>query len=305
MTATAEQLKATATACRLKITWFGTTRALSHDQIKQAAESFDADQNMLSARKKLINTRTAAWRSVSKIKTHAVGFWKKWTTPYPEPGLRLIRKQDIEFFDATMQQYQNELHEAVKELEQNYFQIRNQAEEDLGSLFNAEDYPPSLQGQFGFTWEFPSVEPPIDLATIAPAIYENEVKKAQVKLQEAITLAEQAFISEFAQLVQHLQERLTTNGEKKVFRDSAINNMQEFFGRFKKLNINSNADLDKLVQDACVLMEGITPKMLRKSEELKADIAKNLNQVSQQLEGMIIKAPRRKLIMPQDQEVAA
>ena len=45
-------------------------------------------------------------------------------------------------------------------------------------------------------------------------------------------LAEQAFVSEFAKLVSHLAERLSgSDGERKVFRDSAVTNLTEFFER--------------------------------------------------------------------------
>jgi hypothetical protein len=30
----------------------------------------------------------------------------------------------------------------------------------LGDLYNEADYPASLDGLFGMTWDFPSVEPP-------------------------------------------------------------------------------------------------------------------------------------------------
>jgi hypothetical protein len=40
------------------------------------------------------------------------------------------------------------------------------------------------------------------------------------------------------------------DGQPKVFRDSAVENLREFFGRFRRLNIRSSPDLDELVQQA-------------------------------------------------------
>ena len=48
-------------------------------------------------------------------------------------------------------------------------------------------------------------------------------------------LAEETFTAELAKLVSHLTERLSgqDDGKPKVFRDSMIENLTEFFGRFR------------------------------------------------------------------------
>ena len=79
------------------------------------------------------------------------------------------------------------------------------------------------------------MEPPSYLMQVNPAIYQQEQERVARKFEEAVQLAEQAVISELARLVSHLTERLTTgpDNEKKVFRDSAIANLTEFFARFR------------------------------------------------------------------------
>ena len=65
-------------------------------------------------------------------------------------------------------------------------------------------------------------------------------------------MAEEAFLAEFGRLVAHLTERITgagDDGTAKVFRDSAIDNLEDFFARFKQLNVRSNAQLDDLLVD--------------------------------------------------------
>ena len=57
-------------------------------------------------------------------------------------------------------------------------------------------------------------------------------------------------MEELQQLVAHLTERLTgqSDGQPKTFRNSAVNNLTEFFDRFRQLNVRSNQDLDTLGQ---------------------------------------------------------
>ncbi len=62
------------------------------------------------------------------------------------------------------------------------------------------------------------------------------------RFEEAVRLAEDAFLSEFAKLVSHLTERLSgdESGQPKAFRDSAVHNLVEFFDRFRHLSVRSN-----------------------------------------------------------------
>ena len=58
--------------------------------------------------------------------------------------------------------------------------------------------------------------------------------------------------TELQRLKAHLAERLTGlhDGQPKVFRDSAVENLREFFERFRRLNIRSSPELDEVVQQA-------------------------------------------------------
>lgn len=146
--------------------------------------------------------------------------------------------------------------------------------------------------------ECPSVEPPSYLLRIAPEVYQQEQERVARRFEEAVQLAEQAFLAEFARLVSHLTERLgnESDGERRVFRDSAITNLMEFFERFKHLNVRSNQDLDQLVEQAQQLVQGITPQALRDDNQLRAQIATDMAQVQTSLDTLIVERPRRQII---------
>jgi hypothetical protein len=52
----AERLRITAAAVRVSLRWFGIRKTLTPEQKSQAAESFGAEGDFLSARKKLLDT---------------------------------------------------------------------------------------------------------------------------------------------------------------------------------------------------------------------------------------------------------
>jgi hypothetical protein len=89
----AERLRNTMAACRVQFTWFGTKKSLAAEQKAQAAETFDAEGQFLSAGKKLIDTKDKSFRAVTAIRTKIRDYWGGVTLPFPEPGVR--RKGDI------------------------------------------------------------------------------------------------------------------------------------------------------------------------------------------------------------------
>jgi hypothetical protein len=186
----------------------------------------------------------------------------------------------------------------VARLDDHYAELKAAACQRLGDLFNPGDYPLSLRGLFGVEWDFPNVEPPDYLQQLNPALFELEKSRVAARFEEAVQLAEQAFIGEFAKLIEHLTERLgaSGDGQRKIFRDSAIDNLSEFFGRFRALNVRSNEALDALVQQAQQVVQGVRPQALRDNSTLRQHVATQLSQVQSVIDGMMIDQPRRRII---------
>ena len=294
----ASRLQLETTAVRLHIRWPGTRKSLSRDQKQQAAGAFEADIRTLSAAKRLFDTSHPSFRAVSAIKTRASSLWKGMTLPYIEPGVRLLRRNDVADFDERMSAIQSDLSEAVEELDRCYGELVDQAREQLGHLFDPADYPVSMSDLFAIAWDFPSVTPPAYLRTVSPELYEQECQRVQAKFAEAVELAEQTFAEELTQLVSHLAERLSgsIDGKPKVFRDTAVTNLNEFFERFQRLNVSSNEDLDQLVESARQVVSGVAPQDLRDRPSLREQVAQSLSQVETSLDDLMTDRPRRNII---------
>jgi hypothetical protein len=294
----AQRLRYSTAAVRVSIQWLGVRKTLSREQKSQAAETFDAESDFLSARKKLLDTKHTAYKAVTAVRGKVIAFWKSLTLPFPEPGLRLIKQSQIEPFDQQMREFRADLRDAVSKLEEHYEELQEAARERLGTLFDASDYPASLEGLFAIDWDYPNVEPPSYLMQLNPSLYEAERARVASRFDEAVALAEQGFVAELAKLVSHLTERLsgTTDGEKRVFRDSAISNLTEFFERFKSLNIRSNDQLDNLVEQAQHIVQGVEAQTLRDSAALRQHVATQMAGVTAALDGMMIDRPRRTII---------
>jgi Asp-tRNA(Asn)/Glu-tRNA(Gln) amidotransferase C subunit len=292
-----EQLRSGMAAVRVVFTWLGTTKTLSHHQKAVAAGAFDADGTAISASKKLLNSKHPAFAAVTKIKGNATKYWKESSLPFPEPGLRLIGRQRIGEFDIRMIEFNQELREAVQELETHYGEMRMAAKRRLGSLFNSSDYPATLVGAFAIEHSFPSVEVPEYLQQLNPAVYRQECERVQTQFSDAVAMAEQMFHEQLKELVEHLVERLSDNdGKAKTFRDSTITNITDFFGRFRQLRIGSNEELEQLVELAQSIVGGLEPQRLRDNQTLRQQIASQMANVKSSLDGLVIDRPRRNII---------
>jgi iron uptake system EfeUOB component EfeO/EfeM len=142
------------------------------------------------------------------------------------------------------------------------------------------------------------------LFQLNPTIYEQERNRVAARFEQAVQLAEQAFINEFGKLIEHLTERLSSDGtgERKIFRDSAITNLTEFFERFRQLNVRSNADLDALVERAQQIVNGVEAQSLRDNNTLRQHVATQFSQVQSVIDGMLVDRPRRRIIRNQQEE---
>jgi hypothetical protein len=209
-----------------------------------------------------------------------------------------VRQRDVAAIDERMQELRMELADAVAKLDDRYAELRHAARDRLGRLYCDADYPTSLAGLFEMSWDFPSVEPPDYLRQLSPELYRQECERARSRFDEAVRLAEAAFCEELGRLVEHLAERLSgdADGKPKVFRDSAVTNLGDFFDRFAKLSIGTSPELDALVTRSRQVLTGVEPQVLRDSQAVRSRVADQLVQVQASLDGLLVDRPRRNLI---------
>jgi hypothetical protein len=294
----AQRLRRIAAAVRVSFTWWGVRRALTTQQKEKIGAACDADSRLLSASKKLVDVRDESFRKLTSLRGRIGNYWRGISLPYVEPGIRLIRQADIDAFVHTLEGFRDELHEAERDLNAAYEAMKADARQRLGRLYNSADYPSEIRGLFEVAWDFPNVEPPSYLMRINPEVFEQERARVASRFEVAVRLAEQAFAAELGDLVEHLTERLMPGkeGTPKVFRNSAINNFMEFFQRFRDLNVTSNPQLDALVEQAQNLLHGVTPDRLRSLPEVRQQLQVGMEAVRQQLDELVIDAPRRRII---------
>ena len=293
------ELRANCLASKLHLKWLGVTRTLSAEQMAQLVDGSEVDSKMIRASKRLLDSGHPTMKLLGTIRNRIVSNWRTLTLPFVESGVRLIPRQLVGEFESRMNFLKNELASAVEELQQEWPKLKEAAAARLGTLFNPDDYPDNLEELFSVSWSYPETSVPSYLMAIDPGVYRREASRVAEKFDQAVELAELGFVEEFNKLVSHLTERLTdTDGQRKIFRDSSLEGLREFFQRFRQMRLGGKAEeqLEELVAQAQQIVSGVVSQDLRDSSSLRQSVAQNLARVGAELEGMMVARPRRKIV---------
>ena len=290
-------LRTTMAAVHIAFTWFGVRKSLTAEQKAQAADIFGAEGQFVSAGKKLLDTCHPAYKGVTGVRNRILSYWKGISLPYPEPGIRLIRQDDLGAFDVQLSTLKAELSVAVTQLDEHYAALKDAARDQLGRLYNPSDYPSTLEGMFAVAWDFPSVEPPEYLRHLSPDLYRQESERIAARFNEAVQLAEQAFFDELAKLVTHL----TTA--------SAVQRMEspKFFGTRPLTTCMSSSNGFATLTSAPAKSSTIwwskhsgscaaSSRRRRNNQELRQRVATQLSAVQSLIDGLMIDRPRRNIL---------
>lgn len=173
-----------------------------------------------------------------------------------------------------------------------------EAKVKLGGQFNQENYLPVEQLRASFWIE----RRLIDFGTpsekkIGRALWEKERQRAEETWSRAVETIQEALRTSFQTLVGHLAERLEPkpDGTRKVFRDTAIDNMLEFIDLFKARNVTGDVELEGLMVQANNVLKGKKPEDIRKSDTIRGEIAGEMVRVQKALDKLMDVAPRRRI----------
>jgi len=297
-----KKLKSRTMAIRLRRKKWGINKKLEHEQIADTAQQFHAESSRISASKKLIDSRNKKFRACTSTLNAAVQYWREMSVPYPEFGVRLMRKDRLPQVKQQLAALKAELADNVADLKLAYNELIEESRVQLGDLFHAADYPTAaaLDSLFALDWEFPSLQPDQLLKQLDPQLYEQQAKLIEARFEQAVQLATDAFVAEFHGLVSNLAERLQIgeDGKPKVFQERQVAGLCDFFAKFKDLNVGSSAELDALVEQAQKLVTGdaaALAKSLRKDAVQRQHLQQSLAEISVKLEAALVNKPVRKM----------
>jgi hypothetical protein len=279
-------------ACLIQLNasvWMG-SKMLDQSHMAKVAQNSE----WLRGRKFLINPELLGPLHTS---THqARDLVKRYALPFPINSLYLIPKDSLAFVDERLTYQKEKYQEKVEAFINSYDQAREEAKQHLAELFNESDYPLDIRSKFKFDWRFLTLDVPGKGSVLSPAVYEREKKKFEDMMEEARTMAAVALREEFAQIINDMVGKLSTNGgQPKTIKSSMFNKLHEFLNDLTIRNIFDDEKLVELAEVAKSTISGISPYGLNYNQNMKEKIKTAMDILNTSIMDSIQEIPKRKI----------
>ena len=265
--------------------------------IKKADKSMietDSNKNMLKLSKCLIESPEydAILSFQAKVRQYLV---MRSVPSFFKAGIYLFKEESVELIDEYIKNQVLELNRLVNALIEVYPEQVRAARIQLNGQFNESNYPDTatLRKLFKIEWNWIKLSIPEQLPQ---QIFESEKEKAEQQWQEAAEEIIMCLRNGFKELVDHAIDRLTVRPgqNKKVFRDSLIENIKEFIETFNMRNIMNDTELAEQVRKARGILSSISPADLRFNDGIRDYTSDKFKTIQKELDRMIVTSPSRR-----------
>lgn len=268
----------------------GNTRKVSENVL-----TTDANHDLLKVTKTLLESKE--FDAIRTADSKMTAYLNNVCLPF-DAGVKLLPIGLIEIVQKRMQLHKTERAELVSAFVAVYPDLCKSATSRLGSLYNPGDYPPvqALASMFVFEWQYVTIGIPGQLKGISAGLFQAEQEKMQATMAEAASEITSVMRQTLLEMVSHLQDRLADDGsgKKKIFRDSAVKNLQEFLHLFDMRNVTDDKQLAELVAKAKTLLTGTNAEALRNSDVFRSKVHAGMADVAASLATLVEVKPGRK-----------
>lgn len=279
--------------CAVSISTWSAKRKLRKD-----VQVDDTDPNWVEAAKRLTNEESI--ELLWKIRNEVRNYLNSIALPFPVRGMVFIPKDLVKKVDEWLEKKKALFNSLVEEISkpENYQQIKEAGKKALGKNFREEDYPKDLRDAYNFQWQWIVLDVPERLKKFDYYLYEREREKYLKQLEKAKEGMILALRQEFYNLVHRLVERLSN--PRNVFRDSLVNNFNNFFDLFESRNCFNDEKLKMLVSKARRLLNGVQADDFRNDEVLREKIAKDFQKIEKVIDKNLL-TRTRKVLLPEEE----
>jgi hypothetical protein len=196
----------------------------------------------------------------------------KMTLPWGDNGERLLPATLFEKYTNAIRDHRTEFDRHVRDFVRDYPQLKVDAINRLGGMYEPTDYPPvdDIVGRFSIAVEFTPVPVANDFRVNLNADYIDTIKRdIEQRMVGRQKEAMKNAWSRMREVVSHIHERLAD--KDKTFRDSLISNAEELLEILPALNIANDPDLAAAAEEVKELL--VHPDRLRQDVTLRSQTA--------------------------------
>ena len=275
--------------CSLTVSRWGGPRKVPQDLLRKKGLT----SKRIKGYKDLIDPEIL--KPINTPVNRATSILKSYALPFPIRGCHFVPKSLITRVDGILTECKEEFEDATEEFAGEYEDHVAEAEEELEELFDRRQYPSHIGDYFSFGWKFFILDLPSgELGVLSPSQYEAEKEKLRDTIVEARNMMVDALRTQLMEIIKGTVSKLKDKGAKR-FHKTLVSNFQDFFSTFTDRNIFGDTKLVELAEMCEEIMDGVEIKDIKDNEQLKEEIAKELEEVEEILEKAMIRKPVRKI----------
>lgn len=203
----------------------------------------------------------------------------------------------VQTIEKELQEYAAIRKSRVEAFAKVYPDLIKEAQPKLRVLFNENDYRRDAISAFSMGWQFLMFTSPTELEGISTEMFEVERQKMMVRMNEAYEEARMVLRQAMADLVNHLRESLEPDlhGAPRRLSASTLGHLQEFLNNFNLRNVTNDSELQRYVDNAKKVLNGVEIEALRTTDGLRQNIRASLDSIERSITQTLEVVPKRRI----------
>ena len=203
------------------------------------------------------------------------------TLPWNDSGFRILPSANFLRYSDGMRVHQQEFESCVNVFLNDYHIFRSNAEYDLGSLFNPQDYPDDakISGLFAFETE---IQPMPSAADFRVTLNQDDADRIKSQIENKVNANIEAATNDLWRRLYdataHMASKLSDSDS--IFRDSLVSNLCELCDLLPALNLTDDPKLEEMRREIESRLCNFEPDALRKNPVERATAAKEADEIA-------------------------
>jgi hypothetical protein len=264
-------------------------RATDKEVSEKARDDHHADTTAGSFSKNLLARQ--ALKAINKAVSQATSAHRAMTLPWANNGSRIIKAEAYEKYALEMRVRKAEFEQAVEAFLKQYRRYVRQAQEFLGDMFKAKDYPSveTIRAKFYMKieiWPVPEsgdFRAKIGNKEVAILVKDLERRNAE-RMQAAVVTVYERITEVTEKMFSRLEEYKPSPGPYQesaegIFRDTLVTNISELAELIPVLNITNDPTLEKLRERMVNDLTAYSAAELRKDAQARQRTARKAREI--------------------------
>lgn len=278
-------ISASAVLVELNVSTWGASK-LDRD----VADSVNVSNNAAADASKVYKNLMAGTSLVSDISKYAARirlYHNEMTLPWSNKGARILPVKMVLDYKAQMNQFRITYESMCNKLYNEYTQLVHTAQQNLGALYKASDYPSvdDVMAKYGMRLVF---SPLPDAGDFRLDAANEDLRELRAELEQTY---QQDFDDRVGKAVREAWDRLhdelqslstklnDEDGAKKRYHDSLLENPQRLCALLTKLNITNDPKLEEARRDLERALKGVEIEDIKDSEGIRADVKTRVDNI--------------------------